>query len=187
MHAESKITRDQIAATHALIRPYVRRTPAMQVDLADFGGPARPIGLKLECLQHTGSFKARGAFANLLSREVPAAGVVAASGGNHGAAVAYAAHRLGHRATIFVPEVSSPAKIARILPDEVFGKLMDQSFGGTELAFNAVIAVAFETAIHDDAKQAPPGRNLNRFNPIDTQHKASLASVSCLRAFRRCR
>ena len=114
MHAESKITRDQIAATHALIRPYVRRTPAMQVDLADFGGPARPIGLKLECLQHTGSFKARGAFANLLSREVPAAGVVAASGGNHGAAVAYAAHRLGHRATIFVPEVSSPAKIARI-------------------------------------------------------------------------
>ena len=73
-----------------------------------------PLTFKLEFLQHTGSFKPRGAFNNLLSREVPAAGVAAASGGNHGAAVAYAAQRLGHKATIFVPDVSSPAKIARI-------------------------------------------------------------------------
>jgi len=65
-------------------------------------------------LQHSGSFKARGAFANLLLRPLPAAGVVAASGGNHGAAVAYAAMRLGVRAKIFVPTVSSPAKIRRI-------------------------------------------------------------------------
>jgi threonine dehydratase len=69
---------------------------------------------KLEQLQHSGSFKARGAFANLLLRPIPAAGVVAASGGNHGAAVAYAAMRLGKPARIFVPTVSSPAKIQRI-------------------------------------------------------------------------
>ena len=73
-----------------------------------------PVYLKLELFQHSGSFKARGAFANLLSRKVPAAGVVAASGGNHGAAVAYAAMKLGVPATIFVPSVSSPAKIERI-------------------------------------------------------------------------
>jgi threonine dehydratase len=69
---------------------------------------------KLELLQHSGSFKARGAFANLLTREVPRAGVVAASGGNHGAAVAYAAQKLGMKARIYVPKVSSPAKIDRI-------------------------------------------------------------------------
>ncbi len=70
--------------------------------------------LKLEQLQHSGSFKARGAFANLLLRPLPGAGVVAASGGNHGAAVAYAAQALGVTAHVFVPEVSSPAKIERI-------------------------------------------------------------------------
>src|SRR5205085_4941649 len=72
------------------------------------------LTLKLELFQHAGSFKARGAFTNLLTRPIPAAGVVAASGGNHGAAVAYAAMRLGVPAKIFVPTVSSPAKIARI-------------------------------------------------------------------------
>src|SRR5262249_11887692 len=79
-----------------------------------FGLPGIALVLKLEQLQHAGSFKARGAFANLLMREVPEAGVVAASGGNHGAAVAYAAMRLGVPATIVVPTVSSPAKVQRI-------------------------------------------------------------------------
>lgn len=74
----------------------------------------QPIELKLEHLQHTGSFKARGAFNTLQARDVPKGGVVAASGGNHGAAVAYAAHRLGHPAQIFVPEIAGPAKIALI-------------------------------------------------------------------------
>jgi len=96
---------DAIAATHARIAPYVRRTPVL--DLGD-------AILKLELMQHAGSFKTRGAFANLLAREVPPAGVVAASGGNHGAAVAYAARRLGIPCRIFVPEISSPAKVARI-------------------------------------------------------------------------
>ncbi|MCK1732478.1 threonine/serine dehydratase [Bradyrhizobium sp. 138] len=108
------ITRERIAATEAVIRPHVRRTPLLQADLADFGLPAAPVTFKLEMLQHSGSFKARGAFANLLLRPVPEAGVVAASGGNHGAAVAYAAQRLGIPATIFVPDITSPAKAERI-------------------------------------------------------------------------
>ncbi|MER8382452.1 MULTISPECIES: threonine/serine dehydratase [unclassified Mesorhizobium] len=108
------ITRERIAAMEPRIRPFVRHTPVLRVDMADFGRPPLPVDLKLECLQHSGSFKARGAFTNLLERPVPAVGVVAASGGNHGAAVAYAAMRLGHKATIFVPEVSPPAKLDRI-------------------------------------------------------------------------
>ena len=99
------ISRDRIADTERLIRPYVRRTPVIE---------AEGVTFKLELMQHSGSFKARGAFTNLLTREVPPAGVVAASGGNHGAAVAYAAHKLGKRARIYVPTVSSPAKIERI-------------------------------------------------------------------------
>ena len=109
-----KVDRAAIAGVEPLIRPHVRRTPVVAVDLADFGRPACPLVLKLEQLQHSGSFKARGAFANLLTRTVPSAGVVAASGGNHGAAVAYAAMRLGIPATIFVPGVTSPAKVERI-------------------------------------------------------------------------
>ena len=108
------VTRTRIAETDALIRPYVRRTPNVMADGADFGLPPGPLMFKLEQLQHSGSFKARGAFANLLLRDVPAAGVAAASGGNHGAAVAYAAGRLGVPATVFVPGITSPAKLERI-------------------------------------------------------------------------
>lgn len=72
------------------------------------------MSFKLELLQHAGSFKTRGAFANLLMRDIPKVGVVAASGGNHGAAVAYAAMKLGIPAKIFVPSISSPVKIQRI-------------------------------------------------------------------------
>src|SRR5437762_12299493 len=109
------IGQDDIRAAYARIRPHMRRTPVIRIDAADLGLALRhPLTFKLEFLQHTGTFKPRGAFNNLLSRAVPAAGVAAASGGNHGAAVAYAAQRLGHKATIFVPEVSSPVKVARI-------------------------------------------------------------------------
>jgi threonine dehydratase len=102
------ITRDEIRRTYDVIRPYLRRTPVVDLELTG------PVTLKLEQLQYAGSFKARGAFTNLLLRDVPPAGVAAASGGNHGVAVAYAAHRLGIPARIFVPAVSSPAKIERI-------------------------------------------------------------------------
>jgi threonine dehydratase len=108
------VDRAAIEAAYRVIQPHVRLTPTVQVNGADFGLPPFALTLKLEQLQFAGSFKARGAFANLLLREVPAAGVVAASGGNHGAAVAYAAMRLGVPAKIFVPTVSSPAKTARI-------------------------------------------------------------------------
>ena len=95
------------------IAPHARRTPLMATREGEFG--VGPISLKLECLQHAGSFKTRGAFANLLGAEVPTAGVTAASGGNHGAAVAYAAGRLGHKARIFTPAIASPAKLSAIL------------------------------------------------------------------------
>ena len=102
------VSREKIAAIEPKIRPYIRRTPVVDPD-----GDGKRI-FKLELLQHSGSFKARGAFTNLLTREVPKAGVVAASGGNHGAAVAYAAQKLGKPARIYVPTVSSKAKIDRI-------------------------------------------------------------------------
>jgi len=112
------VDRDQIAATEPVIRRYIRRTPVIEVEGRDFG---RHLGLgdvrlvfKLELTQKAGSFKARGAFANLLLRPVPAVGVVAASGGNHGVAVAYAAHELGIPARIYLPTISTPAKVARI-------------------------------------------------------------------------
>ena len=106
--------RSDITRVHDLIAPYIRHTPVLQADGRDVGLEPFPLTLKLEFMQHGGSFKARGAFANLLTRSIPPSGVVAASGGNHGIAVAYAARRLGIPATIFVPTVSSPVKIARI-------------------------------------------------------------------------
>ena len=110
----SVVNPDSIARCEKLIRPYIRRTPVVAVEAADFDSAASPLTLKLELLQHAGSFKTRGAFANLLMRQVPAAGVVAASGGNHGVAVAYAAMRRKVPAKIFVPSVASPAKVACI-------------------------------------------------------------------------
>ena len=108
------ITRERITETERLIRPYIRRTPLLEIAGADFGLNVESLTFKLELLQHTGSFKPRGAFSNLLRRTVPAAGVVAATGGNHGVAVAYAAMKLHKPATIFVPSVTSPAKIELI-------------------------------------------------------------------------
>ena len=101
-------------AAAARIASRVRRTPILEVDGADFGLGGVRLAFKLEFLQHAGSFKTRGAFNNLLSREIPAAGVVAASGGNHGAAVAYAAMKRGVPATIFIPSVASAAKMEQI-------------------------------------------------------------------------
>jgi threonine dehydratase len=108
------VGRTLIEAVEQTIRPHVRWTPTIAVESGDFGLGVGVLRLKLELLQHAGSFKARGAFTNLLRRETPAVGVVAASGGNHGAAVAFAAHRLGVPAAIFVPAITSPAKIERI-------------------------------------------------------------------------
>ncbi|HEU5334661.1 MAG TPA: threonine/serine dehydratase [Terriglobales bacterium] len=109
-----RIDREGIKRADSLIRGYVRRTPIVEVQGGDFALDGVTLVFKLELLQHSGSFKARGAFTNLFMRPVPPAGVVAASGGNHGAAVAFAAMKLGIPARIFVPEVSSQAKMDRI-------------------------------------------------------------------------
>jgi threonine dehydratase len=114
MTQRGDLSRERIQATERVIRPHIRRTPIVEVNGADFGLDSITIIFKLELLQHAGSFKARGAFTNLLTREVPPAGVVAASGGNHGVAVAYAAMKLRKPATIFVPSVASKTKLDRI-------------------------------------------------------------------------
>jgi threonine dehydratase len=112
--SQTIINRESIARTYQLIRPHIRRTPIVEVDGADFGLDGVRLIFKLELQQHAGSFKARGAFTNLLMRDVPSAGIVAASGGNHGVAVAFAAMKLRKPARIFVPTVASSAKMERI-------------------------------------------------------------------------
>lgn len=112
MTPNALVTPVDIRAAYARIRDHIRRTPLLETASPIDG--AAPLSLKLECLQATGSFKARGAFHNLLTRRAPAAGCATASGGNHGAAVAFAAQKLGIRARVFVPEIASPAKIAKI-------------------------------------------------------------------------
>jgi threonine dehydratase len=102
-------TREEISGARERIAPWVRRTPVIAL-----ARPGYRLVLKLELLQHTGSFKTRGAFNEMLSASVPEVGVIAASGGNFGLAVAYAAGQLGHRAEIFVPETSPEAKIQRV-------------------------------------------------------------------------
>ncbi len=107
------IDRDAIEAAARRIAGRVRETPVIALEAGALGVEV-PLVLKLESLQHTGSFKPRGALSRILSAEVPPAGVIAASGGNHGAAVAWAARTLGYRAEIFVPEIASPVKVERL-------------------------------------------------------------------------
>ena len=107
------LDRTGIIEAQARVGPYIRRTPVMELEPGAFGLSCR-IVLKLEQLQLAGSFKPRGAFNRMLSNPIPEAGVIAASGGNHGVAVALAARRLGVPAAIFVPTIASPAKLRRI-------------------------------------------------------------------------
>jgi threonine dehydratase len=106
------VTRDDIVAAAVRIAGRVRTTPVLDLEPGAFGVPGR-LSLKLELHQHSGSFKARGAFNLLLAVEVPET-VVIASGGNAGLAIAYAARELGRRATVFIPEVTGPAKVGRL-------------------------------------------------------------------------
>ena len=142
------VTSQGIRSVEPVIRRYVRRTPVITVDRADFGLPPGPLVLKLEQLQHSGSFKARGAFANLLLRDMPKAGVVAASGGNHGAAVAFAAHALGIPARVYVPHLSSPAKIARIREHGADLVLVDGAYAEALAASEEWVAESGALPIH---------------------------------------
>ena len=109
--ASAAPTSADIRAAHARIAAHIRRTPLLETPSPI---PGASLSLKLEALQHSGSFKARGAFHNLVTRPAPAVGCATASGGNHGAAVAFAAQELGVPARIFVPKIATPAKVARI-------------------------------------------------------------------------
>jgi threonine dehydratase len=116
------IGRKDVEAAWSLIRPHVRRTPVIELPAGSLG-LATALALKLESLQVSGTFKGRGAFHKLLASKVPAAGIIAASGGNHGVAAAYAARALRHKAEIFVPTISSPAKVARL---KSYGAVVNQ-------------------------------------------------------------
>ena len=131
------MNRSAIEDVRRVIASYVRRTPIIELDGRDVGLDDCRLVFKLEFLQRTGSFKARGAFANLLMRDVPAVGVLAASGGNHGAAVAHAAATLGVPATIFVPRVSPPTKVERIRSYGATVRIVGDSYGDAFAASQA--------------------------------------------------
>ena len=130
------VGREEIARAAQTVAPWVRRTPVLRLTADELGTPHPPLVLKLEQLQHAGSFKARGAHNLLLIADVPASGVVAASGGNFGLAIAHAATRLGHHAAIFLPEVSSAAKVSRL-----------RSLGAEVVIGGAFYAEAYEASV----------------------------------------
>jgi len=142
------IDRKRIEEVAAVIAPYVRVTPVLTLSGADFGLARFSLTLKLELLQHSGSFKSRGAFANLLLRPLPAVGVAAASGGNHGVAVAYAAMRLGVKAKIFVPTVASPDKVQRIRAYGADLAIVGDRYADALAASQAWIAETGALAVH---------------------------------------
>ncbi len=142
------IDRAAIDATYTAIKPFIRVTPTINASGDDFGLAPVALTFKLELLQHAGSFKTRGAFAHLLLREVPRAGVAAASGGNHGAAVAYAAMRQRVPATIFVPEVSSPAKKDRIRSYGATLVVTGERYADALAACDAFVATSGAMSVH---------------------------------------
>jgi threonine dehydratase len=137
-----------IRAAADRLAPYVRRTPVIEVSGEDLGLPEVRLVFKLEFLQHAGSFKTRGAFNNLLTREIPEVGVCAASGGNHGAAVAFAAMRRGVPATIFVPSVASPAKMEQIRSYGARLEVAGERYNDALLASQRWIEQSHALAIH---------------------------------------
>ncbi len=143
---KAPLTPGHIHAAHARIAPHIRRTPLLELASPTVGAPA--VSLKLECLQHSGSFKARGAFHNLLTRPAPPAGCAAASGGNHGAAVAYAAGKLGVRARIFVPEIASANKVAKIRAYGAEAVIGGASYTEAQESCNAYVAETGALLIH---------------------------------------
>ena len=125
---------------------HIRRTPILEAASPIAGAP--PLSLKLECLQATGSFKARGAFHNLLTRAAAESGCATASGGNHGAAVAYAAQKLGIRARVFVPEIASPAKIVKIKAYGAEAVIGGAAYADAQERCDAYVAESGALSIH---------------------------------------
>jgi threonine dehydratase len=139
MDMNPDISRDQIESTAARIAPFIRRTPVVE---AMVPGIEFPVTFKLEQLQHTGSFKARGAFASIVGAKIPAAGIAAASGGNHGAAVAFTARHFGIKARIFVPSSAPKAKVDRI---HAYGAEIEQPGTLYQHALDACLAYCKST------------------------------------------
>ena len=135
------LTRTDVDRAAHRIEGRVRLTPVLALEEGALGVPGR-VTLKLELLQHSGSFKARGAFNRMLAGPLPEAGVIAASGGNHGAAVAFAARSLGVRAEIFVPSIASPVKVERL---RRYGAQVTQGGAAYADAWLAMQARAAET------------------------------------------
>jgi len=140
------VTPSDIRSAHARIRGLIRRTPILDTASPIAGAP--PLSLKLECLQATGSFKARGAFHNLMTRQAVAAGCATASGGNHGAAVAFAAQKLGVKARVFVPEAAPPAKIAKIRAYGAEAVIGGASYAEAQQRCDSYVAETGALAIH---------------------------------------
>ncbi|HEY1864999.1 MAG TPA: threonine/serine dehydratase [Roseiarcus sp.] len=151
------VTPSSIRSAHARIRGHIRRTPILETASPIDGAP--PLSLKFECLQATGSFKARGAFHNLLTRSASAAGCATASGGNHGAAVAFAAQKLGIPARVFVPEIASPAKIAKIKAYGAEAVIGGASYAVAQERCDAYVAESGALSIHPyDAVETVAGQ-----------------------------
>jgi len=151
------VTPSVIRSAHERIRSHIRHTPTLETASPIDGAP--PLSLKLECLQATGSFKARGAFHNLLTRPTPAAGCTTASGGNHGAAVAFAAQKLGVRARVFVPEAAPPPKIAKIKAYEAEAVIGGASYSVAQERCDAYAAESGALLIHPyDAVETVAGQ-----------------------------
>ncbi|MFN8830331.1 MAG: threonine/serine dehydratase [Labrys sp. (in: a-proteobacteria)] len=163
-----------IEAARARIAGHVRVTPVITAEAGLFGQDL-PVSLKLEFLQHAGSFKARGAFNNLLSRTVPKAGIAAASGGNHGIAVAHAARALGHPARIFVPTISSPVKIAAIEARGATAVVGGDRYADALAACDAYVTDSGALSVHAyDSEETIAGQGtlalewLDQAGPLDT-------------------
>ncbi|HLI07791.1 MAG TPA: threonine/serine dehydratase [Ktedonobacteraceae bacterium] len=139
--------RSEIEAASRRIAGYVRETPVAHLEPGFWGSDAH-VTLKLEQLQHTGSFKPRGAFNRILSNTVPPAGVIAASGGNHGVAVAYVARQLGYRAEIFVPEVCSAVKVQRLRDYGADVTIVGANYAGALLASQTRAAETGALVVH---------------------------------------
>jgi threonine dehydratase len=140
------VTPSDIRFAHARVRAHIRRTPILETASPIAGAPS--LSLKLECLQATGSFKARGAFHNLLTRPAAVSGCATASGGNHGAAVAYAAQKLGIRARVFVPEIATAAKVAKIKAYRAEAVIGGASYAEAQERCDAYIAESGALLIH---------------------------------------
>jgi len=150
--SEPNVVEADIRAAYAVIAPHVRRTPLIEAASPIEGRP--PISLKLEFLQHAGSFKPRGAFHNLLTRAAPPVGCATASGGNHGAAVAYAAGKLGVKARVFVPEIAAPPKIAKIKAYGAEVVVKGAAYADAQALCDAYVAESGALAIHPYASAA---------------------------------